>query len=140
MRGRAVLDVAVADLEGRIAEARGDEAAAVTAFTDAVAAEDRLGYNEPPDWLLTERERLGALLLRRDGPRTPSRSSAPTSSSNVGNPRSLFGLWKSLDAQKKPTAAEARRAFETAFAGADVVLEADLHGRGAAATASGPAK
>ena len=51
------------DLEGRIASARGDQAATVTAFTSAVAAEDRLNYNEPPDWLLVERERLGAALL-----------------------------------------------------------------------------
>jgi len=138
--GRALLEVAAADLEGRIAGARGDGAAAVAAFTTAVAAEDRLNYNEPPDWLLTERERLGAELLAQGRAADAELVFRADLERNVGNPRSLFGLWKSLDAQKKPTAAEARRAFETAFAGADVVLEADLHGRGAAATASGPAK
>ena len=48
----------------RIAEAKGDTAAAIKGFTAAVALEDKLGYNEPPDWLNPERERLGAVLLK----------------------------------------------------------------------------
>ena len=47
---------------------------------------------------------------------------------NVSNPRSLFGLWKALEAQKKPEAAAARAAFEAAWTGADVTLDASLHG------------
>ena len=35
-------------LTARIAEAKGDTAGAIKAFTAAIAAEDRLGYNEPP--------------------------------------------------------------------------------------------
>ena len=45
---------------------------------------------------------------------------------NVGNPRSLFGLWKSLEAQKKYTAAETKAQFDKAWAGADVSLGDDL--------------
>ena len=59
-----VAAVAIADLTARIAEAKGDTAAAIKGFTAAVAAEDKLGYNEPPDWLNPERERLGAVLLK----------------------------------------------------------------------------
>ena len=44
--------------------------------------------------------------------RMRSRCFARTSERNVANPRSLFGLWKALEAQKKPEAAEARAAFE----------------------------
>ena len=47
---------------------------------------------------------------------------------NVANPRSLFGLWKALESQKKPEAAEARAAFESAWKSADVTLDAGLHG------------
>ncbi|MEY4093806.1 MAG: hypothetical protein RLZZ53_1005, partial [Acidobacteriota bacterium] len=60
----AVVAVAVADLTARIADAKGDTAGAISGFTAAVAAEDKLGYNEPPDWLNPERERLGAVLLK----------------------------------------------------------------------------
>ena len=63
-RPRPCSAVAVGDLTARIAEAKGDTAGAIKAFTAAVAAEDRLGYNEPPDWLNPERERLGAVLLQ----------------------------------------------------------------------------
>ena len=129
--GRAVLAVAAADLEGRIASARGDQAATVAAFTSAVAAEDRLNYNEPPDWLLVERERLGAALLAHGRAADAEQVFRADLARNVGNPRSLFGLWKSLEAQKKPDAAEARRAFEAAFAGADVSLGPDLYGTSA---------
>ena len=37
-----------------------------------------------------------------------------------GNSRALFGLWKALEAQKKPQAAGARATFEAAWSGADV--------------------
>ena len=47
---------------------------------------------------------------------------------NVANPRSLFGLWKALDAQKKPDAAGARATFEAAWKGADVTLDTSLLG------------
>ncbi len=137
--GRALLAVAAADLEGRIASARGDQAATVAAFTSAVAAEDRLGYNEPPDWLLVERERLGAALLAQGRAADAEQVFRADLVRNVGNPRSLFGLWRSLEAQKKPEATEARRAFEAAFAGADVSLGPDLYGTSAATGTSGAA-
>jgi hypothetical protein len=45
---------------------------------------------------------------------------------NPGNGRSLFGLWKRLDAQgKKTEAARARSAFERVWAVADVQLQVE---------------
>ena len=46
---------------------------------------------------------------------------------NVGNPRSLFGLFRSLAGQKKDAAQEAKTAFDKAWAGADVRLADDLY-------------
>jgi hypothetical protein len=126
--GRALLTVASADLDGRIAWAKQDTAAAVAAFTRAVDAEDRLSYNEPPDWLLPERERLGAVLLAAGRAANAESVFRKDLERNVGNPRSLFGLWKALEAEKKPGAAEARKAFEAAWTGADVTLGPDLLG------------
>lgn len=123
-----VIAVAAADLSARVLDARGDTAGAITAFTAAVAAEDRLGYNEPPDWLIPERERLGALLLKAGRYAQAERVFRADLEKNVGNPRSLYGLFRSLAGQKKPGAAEARAAFDQAWIGADVALADDLYG------------
>jgi tetratricopeptide (TPR) repeat protein len=127
-RGRDMLAVAAADLDGRIALAKKDTAGAVKAFTRAVEAEDRLLYNEPPDWLLPERERLGAVLLSAGQAANAEQVFRRDLERNVGNPRSLFGLWKALEAQQKAGVAEARQAFESAWTAADVTLGADLFG------------
>ena len=113
--------VAQADLSARVAEARGDLAGAATGFIAAVAAEDRLGYNEPPDWLLPEREMLGRVQLRSGSAAQAEISFRQDLRRNVGNPRSLYGLWQSLVAQKKP-ATDAKARFEKAWASADVPL------------------
>lgn len=123
----AVIAVAIADLTARVAEARGDAAAAIKGFTAAVDAEDRLGYNEPPDWLIPERERLGAILIKGGKFADAERVFRADLARNVGNPRSLYGLFRSLEGQKKAAATEARAAFDKAWAGADVRLGEDLY-------------
>jgi hypothetical protein len=123
-----VLVVAVADLTARIAEAKGDTAGAIKAFTAAIAAEDRLGYNEPPDWLNPGRERLGALLLRAGRHADAEKVFRADLIKNVGNPRSFYGLYRSLEGQKKADATEAKAAFDKAWAGADMALTEDLYG------------
>lgn len=122
-----VIFVAVNDLTARVAEAKGDVPAAIKAFTEAVAAEDHLGYNEPPDWLLPERERLGARLLKAGKFADAEKVFRADLVKNVGNPRSLYGLFRSLEGQKKNAAQEARTAFDKAWAGADVRLGDDLY-------------
>lgn len=83
-----VIFVAVNDLTARVAEAKNDVPAAIKAFTEAVAAEDHLGYNEPPDWLLPERERLGctgcSAALRGSGNLPPSRPWPPSKKPGPG--------------------------------------------------------
>ena len=116
-----VAAVAKADLGARILDARGDTLGAIAAFTEAVSAEDRLGYNEPPDWLLPEREMLGRVLLRAGRYARAEGIFRADLLRNVGNPRSLFGAWQSLAGQKMPTAA-AQAKFETAWRSADVGL------------------
>lgn len=120
--------VAIADLSARIAEAKGDTAAAIKGFTAAVAAEDRLGYNEPPDWLNPERERLGAVLIKAGRFADAERVFRADLAKNTGNPRSLYGLFRALEGQKKYAAQEAKTSFDQAWAGADVTLGDDLYG------------
>ena len=124
--GGDVLAVAVADLTGRIAEAKGDHVAAITAFTAAVIAEDKLGYNEPPDWLLPERERLGIALLAAGRADEAERVFRAELDKHARNPRALYGVWKSLEAQHRDARA-AHRDFTAAWAGADISLGDDLY-------------
>lgn len=126
--GGDVLTVAIADLTGRIADAKGDHAAAITAFTAAVIAEDKLGYNEPPDWLLPERERLGVALLAAGKAGEAEAAFRAELQKHARNPRALLGLWKSLDAQHRDARA-AQREFTAAWSGADVTLGDDLYPR-----------
>lgn len=116
-----VAAVARADLAARVAEAKGDMPGAVALFTAAVAAEDSLGYNEPPDWLLPEREMLGRVLLRGGDPVRAEAAFRADLVRNIGNPRSLYGVWRSVEAQKKPASAHKLR-FEKAWSDADVAL------------------
>lgn len=120
----AVVDVARADLAARIADARGDADAAVKAWAAAVAAEAKLGYAEPPDWLLPTREGLGAALLRAGRAAEAEKAFRADLDVYAGNPRSLFGLWKSLERQGKTgDAVTARADFEKAWRGADTTLD-----------------
>lgn len=122
-----VAAVAVADLTARVTEAKGDLTGAIAGFTAAVAAEDRLGYNEPADWLLPERERLGAVLIKAGKAAAAEKVFKADLAKNVDNPRSLFGLWKSLEAQKKYMATETKGQFDKAWLAADVTLGDDLY-------------
>ena len=59
---------------------------------------------------------------------TPRRYFAPISQKYTDNPRSLYGLYRALEGQKKSAAAETKAAFDKAWASADVTLGDDLYG------------
>ena len=119
----AVLAVASAVLDARIAEASGDRAAALASWEKAVAAEDALAYDEPPGWYYPVRESLGAALLRDGRAADAERVFRADLERNPRNPRSLLGLSESLKAQgKSADAAWARAQFDAAAKDADVPL------------------
>jgi len=116
----AVLAVAADVLDARIAEAKGDSADAIASWRKAVEAQDRLAYDEPPAWYYPTRESLGAALLRAGQAADAEAIFRADLDQHPRSGRSLYGLSKSLEAQKKNVdAAFARAQFETAWKDAD---------------------
>lgn len=112
-------DMALGALNARIALAHGDYASAIEKWRVAIDVEDHMVYHEPPDWYYPMRESLGATLLRAGQAVEAGKVFRDDLSRNPRNPRSLFGLWKALEAEQKPADADwARRSFEAAWRGA----------------------
>jgi hypothetical protein len=110
-------------LDGRLAWADGDRVTAIERYRAAVEAEDALAYDEPPTWYYPVRETLGAALLVNGNPVEAERVFRDDLKSNTGNGRSLFGVWKSLEAQGKTIDADlARIQLQRVWKVADVTL------------------
>ena len=123
-KARLFLDIAANILDARIANAHGDNQRAIDYWQKAVEIQDRLNYGEPPEWFYPVRESLGATLLLNGQAETAETVFRADLEHYPRNPRSLFGLLKSLEAQKKSASAEeVRREFETAWKNASWTLE-----------------
>jgi tetratricopeptide (TPR) repeat protein len=118
-----VLDIAQRHLDGKIAAEQRQWAAAEKNLREAVALEHDLVYMEPPDWLIPNREMLGGVLLRKGDARGAEKVFRAHLVEEPRNPRGLFGLWKSLEAQgRSHDAASVKRQFDKAWRNADVKL------------------
>ncbi|MEP7271162.1 MAG: hypothetical protein ABI882_06635 [Acidobacteriota bacterium] len=120
----SVLKVAEHVLDARIAWAKGDRAAGIASWRNAVDSQDTLNYDEPPGRYYSVRESLGsALLISGDatGAEVVFREDLKR---NPRNGRSLFGLLASLRKQGKSEAAKlVEREFERAWKSADAKLK-----------------
>lgn len=105
-KARPVLDVADNFLAAHFALARSDKSGGLGLLRKAVAAEDLLQYNEPPDWIAPVRETLGKVLLQSGEAAEAEQVFRADLERNRRNGRSLFGLTQSLRAQKKDFAAQ----------------------------------
>jgi tetratricopeptide (TPR) repeat protein len=123
-KASAVIAITDAAFDARVAAAEKQLGAAIEAWRRAVAAEDALDYNEPPDWFSPTRESLGAALMRNTSFEDAERVFREDLERNPKNGRSLFGLWQSLVAQgRTAAAARAERDFKTAWTHADTQLK-----------------
>ena len=112
-------------LAGEIALRAGNAEAAVEHFLAARDIEDEMVYLEPPLWYYPIRWSLGRALLEADRPAEAEQAYREDLLKFRGNGWSLYGLAASLEAQgKTEEAAEARAAFEEAWASADVQISA----------------
>jgi len=118
---KTVMQVAAAVLDGRMAAAAGNTQLALAEYRKAVGLQDQLRYDEPQDWYYPARETLGAALLASGDAVAAERIFREDLAQNPRNGRSLYGLSKSLEAQKKTTeAAWVQTQFEAAWVQADV--------------------
>ncbi|GAB2594121.1 tetratricopeptide repeat protein [Spirosoma areae] len=61
---RSILEIARRILKAEILAQEGNVASSVSLLREAVALEDGLNYNEPPDWFFSVRHNLGNVLLK----------------------------------------------------------------------------
>lgn len=115
-----VLAVAAEAAAGRLAKS---PAEGVAHWQRAVALQDALVYDEPPDWYYPMRESLGAALLRAGKPADAEKVFREGVKRSPHNGRMLFGLVESLKAQgKNEDAAWVRKELDEAWAKADIKL------------------
>jgi len=123
-KARTFLDLTANILDARIAAAHADHKGAIEYWKTAVQIEDKLYYGEPPEWFYPVRESLGAALMVSGHAAQAEEVFRADLEQYPRNPRSLFGLWKSLEAQNKISDAEwVRMEFEAAWKSPDVTLK-----------------
>jgi tetratricopeptide (TPR) repeat protein len=123
-KAQVFLDLAANILDARIATAQADRERAIEYWKNAVQIQDRLYYGEPPEWFYPVRESLGAALMLSSQAAQAEAVFRADLEQCPRNPRSLFGLLKSLEAQNKTFDEEwVQREFEAAWKSADVTLK-----------------
>ncbi|HZE23767.1 MAG TPA: hypothetical protein VE054_07235 [Blattabacteriaceae bacterium] len=100
-KAKDVLNIATNVLGAKIAQAKHDSVGAVSLLRRAVAIQDTLKYDEPPDWFYPVRESLGAVLLLNGNAAEAEKVFREDLDRNPRNPRSLFGLAEALRTQNR---------------------------------------
>lgn len=120
--GKDVLVLAAKVVEARIADSE-KQPNATTLWEEVVALEDKLAYAEPADWFYPTRHYLGAALLDAGEATEAEAVYRKDLEHNPKNGWALFGVWKSLEAQKLGAKAKrAKQDYEQAFKAADIQL------------------
>jgi tetratricopeptide (TPR) repeat protein len=118
---KALVRIAALALAGQIAAQRGQHETAIQHLQAAVTSEDRLKYNEPPDWPYSVRQSLGAVLLEAGRVAEAEAVFREDLARHPENGWSLYGLTQAL--RKKSGMLEAglmEARFKQAWAQADV--------------------
>ena len=116
--------VADAVLDARLAAAKHDLQASIIAWKRGVAAEDKLSYDEPPDWYYPVRESLAAALLKAHRMDECERVFREDNERNPINPRTLYLRWQWLvGIDDRDMALVYRRRFMDGWQDSDVELK-----------------
>ena len=121
-----IFAVADAVLDARIWLAKKDLESSIAAWKKAVAAEDKLAYDEPDDWFYPVRESLEAALLKAHRLDETERIFRQDDEHNPENPRTLFIEYQFYTiTDDKDMSLVYRRRFSDAWEHADVDLKLD---------------
>jgi tetratricopeptide (TPR) repeat protein len=93
-----LLQIARHVVQGRIAQHKGDDAAAIEEFKQAAALEDGMPYMEPPYWYYPVRQSLGAALLRAGRAEEAAEAFRASLKAAPNNGWAIYGL---IEAQKQ---------------------------------------
>jgi predicted Zn-dependent protease len=119
-----VLDVAEAVLRGEILFRSGRREEGIAMLREGVTREDRLRYDEPPDWIQPVRHPLGAALLQAGRFAEAEAVFRADLEKLPDNGWGLYGLSRALAMQKKKAeAATVLKRFEQVWARADVRIQ-----------------
>jgi tetratricopeptide (TPR) repeat protein len=120
---RDIIGVAEPIVAARIAASERRDADAVASLRQAVAAQDKLAYDEPADWFFPVRQLLGAELLLSGHPAEAEQVYREDLKRNPHNGWSLYGLSLALKAQGNTQgAARFAREYAAAWRHADIRL------------------
>jgi tetratricopeptide (TPR) repeat protein len=122
--GSDILDVAESFMRGEILFRSGKIEEGLAALREAAAREDRLRYDEPPDWVQPVRHALGAALLQAGRFKEAESVFREDLAKLPENGWSLYGLMRSLQLQNKPgEAAAVERRFDAVWKQADIRIK-----------------
>lgn len=120
--------VSALQARARIAAAKGDTDGAIKLLTEAVAVEDKLEYDEPPEAFFPTRHLLGAALVKANRGGEAEAVYRENLKRNPENGWALFGLAQALDAQHRwREAAAVRVRFAKAWKRSDITLTASAY-------------
>jgi tetratricopeptide (TPR) repeat protein len=122
--GSDLLDVAEYIMKGEILFRSGKVDEGLAALREAVVREEKLRYDEPPDWLQPARHPLGAALLQAGRLSEAEEVFRADLAKLPGNGWALYGLARSLRLQKREAeAAVIEKQFAKAWGRADVKIK-----------------
>lgn len=118
---RELMSIAEDVLDGEMAARHGDLETAINKLEQASRKEDKIRYDEPPDWIQPVRHTLGAVLLRAGRPSEAEKKYREDLTIFPENGWSLMGLRDALQAQgKNAEANEVASRFKRQWSTADV--------------------
>ncbi len=119
-----LLAIAAGVMDGEIAFRQGRHEEALGLLAQAAADEDKLLYDEPPDWLQPVRHPWGAALLKLGRGKEAEAVFRKDLERFPGNGWGLYGLMRALQLQERmDEAAVVEKEFDTVWAGADIKIK-----------------
>ncbi|HSB91885.1 MAG TPA: hypothetical protein VLC28_02155, partial [Flavitalea sp.] len=122
-----IVQIAVNVLAAELSRGRKDYGSAIRSFEQAIAIEDNLNYNEPPDWFFSVRHHLGTALLQAGKFSEAERNYQDDLNIWKENGWALIGLYQAQQKLGKEKEAMAvKKRFDKAWKYADCPLAASF--------------